>query len=54
VGKPEGRRPLQSLGIGGSIVLTWLLGNMIGGHLAQDRDKWQAVMHMVLNLWEML
>ena len=54
VGKSEGRRPLQSLGIVGSIMLTWLLGNMIGRHelhLAQDRDKWQAVMHMVLNIW---
>ena len=50
MGKPEGRRPRQSFGIGGSIILTWLLGNVIGGHLAQDRDKWQAVVLMVLNL----
>jgi hypothetical protein len=27
VGKPEGKRPLRRLGIDGSIILGWMLGN---------------------------
>jgi hypothetical protein len=56
VGKPEGKRQLGSLrhrweesirmdlketGEGGA---DWI-------HLAQDRDQWQAVVNMVMNLW---
>jgi hypothetical protein len=56
VGKPEGRRPLgrprrrwednikmdlREVGWGG---IDWI-------NLAQDRDRWQALLDMVMNLW---
>jgi hypothetical protein len=56
VGKPEGRRPLRRLrcrwennikmdlrevGLGG---VDWI-------NLAQDRDRWRAVVNAVMNLW---
>ena len=56
VGKPEGKRPLRSLrrrwednikvdlqevGCGG---MDWI-------DLAQDRDRWRAVVNAVMNLW---
>jgi hypothetical protein len=56
VGRPEGRRPLgrprhrwednikmdlQELGWGG---MGWI-------DMAQDRDRWQALVNAVMNLW---
>jgi hypothetical protein len=56
VGKPEGKRPpgrprhrceynikmkLQEVGCGG---MDWI-------ELAHDRDRWQAVVNAVMNLW---
>jgi hypothetical protein len=56
VGKPEGKRPLgrprhrwvdsikmdvREIGWGG---MDWI-------DLAQDRDKWRALVNMVMNLW---
>jgi hypothetical protein len=57
VGRPEGRRPLgrprhrwedtieldlQEVGWGGG--MDWI-------ELAQDRDRWQALVNVVMNLW---
>jgi hypothetical protein len=57
VGKPEGKRPLErprrrwedglkmdlrEIGWGGGV--EWI-------HLAQDRDRWRAVVNAVMNLW---
>ena len=48
MGKPEGRRPL------GRIILRWISGSGMGGmdwiDLAQDRDRWQALVDIVTNL----
>jgi hypothetical protein len=56
VGKPEGKRPLgrprrrwedgikmdlEEIGRGG---VEWI-------HLAQDRDRWRALVNVVMNLW---
>jgi hypothetical protein len=56
VGKPEGKRPLErprhrwengikmdlrEIGWGG---VEWI-------HLAQDRDRWWAIVNVVMNLW---
>jgi hypothetical protein len=58
VGKPEGKRPLgrprrrwedgirmdfRDTGLGGGVV-DWI-------RLAQDRDRWRAVVSAVMNLW---
>jgi hypothetical protein len=56
VGRPEGRRPL------GRPRRTWednikinrreiRFGDVDWIHLAQDREKWQALVNMVMNLW---
>jgi hypothetical protein len=29
-GKPEGKRPLEFLGVGGKKLLEWILGNRVG------------------------
>jgi transcription termination factor 2 len=56
VGRPEGRRPLgkprrrwkdnikMDLREIGFEDVDWI-------HLAQDRDRWQALVNMVMNLW---
>jgi hypothetical protein len=55
VGRPEGRRPL------GRPMCRWEdnikmdlreigFGNVDWIHLAQDRNRWQALMNMVMNL----
>jgi hypothetical protein len=50
VGKPEGKRPLGRPRMG----LEWILGRLAWGvewiRLAQDRDRWQAVVSAVMNL----
>ena len=47
---------LKDSGIDGSIILKWIFKNGVGGvtdwiDLAQDRDKWQALVNVVMNLW---
>ena len=55
MGKPEGKRPLGRRGIDGKIVLRWIFSKWdVGGmnwiELAQDRDRWRALVNAVLNL----
>jgi hypothetical protein len=50
--KPEGKRPL---GVDGGIILKTNfykigLDSMDEIHEAQDRDKWQAIINMIMNL----
>jgi len=41
--------------IDGRIILRWIFGKWKGGgdwmELAQDRDRWRALVNMVMNLW---
>ena len=52
VGKPDGKRPLGDLGVGGWIILGWISRrwyvDWIG--LAQDRDRWRTLVSAVMNL----
>jgi len=45
-------------GIDGSIILRWIVRRWDGGRggmdwidLAQDRDRWRALLNAVMNLW---
>jgi hypothetical protein len=57
VGENEGRRSLGDPGVDGRIILRWIIrkwggwgGGMDWNDLAQDRDRWQAVVHAVMKL----
>jgi hypothetical protein len=55
VGKPEGKRPLERPRRRWEDVLKMDLRETVRGdvewiHLAQNRDRWQAVVNAVLNL----
>jgi hypothetical protein len=55
VRKPEGKNHLGEQGIDGRMGSKWTLGRLAGGdvewiHLAQDRDRWLAVVNAVTNL----
>jgi hypothetical protein len=54
VGKPEGRNHLKDQGVDGRIILKWIFERLGGGvdwnDLAQDRDRWRAVVYTVMNL----
>jgi hypothetical protein len=54
VGKPEGKDHLKDQGVDGRMGSKWTLGGLVGGvewiHLAQDRDRWWAVVNAVMNL----
>jgi len=52
VEKPEGKRPLGDPDIDGRIILRWIFGKWEGGdwmELAQDRDRWRALVNTVMN-----
>jgi hypothetical protein len=56
VGKPEGKRPLRRLRRRCVDNIRMDLGEMRWGDvdwigLAQDRNRWRAVVNSVLNLW---
>jgi len=55
VGKPEVRDHLENTGVDGNIILRWNLRKwdvegMEWIDLAQDRDRWRALVNAVMNL----
>jgi hypothetical protein len=55
VGKPEERDHSEDQGVGGRIGSEWILERLAAGkvdwiRLAQDRDRWRAVVNAVMNL----
>ena len=53
VQRPEGKSHLEELGIDGRIMLTILQGwgGMDWIAVTQDRNRWWAVVNVVMNLW---
>ena len=53
VGKPQGKRLLERTKLDGRIILRLIFTKWDGGmdwnDLAQDRDRWQALVNAVLN-----
>jgi hypothetical protein len=54
-GKPEGKDHLEDQGVDGRMESEWTLGRLVGGSvewidLAQDRDRWRALVNAVMNL----
>jgi hypothetical protein len=51
---PKERDHLEDQGVGGRMGSEWILGRLVGGvdwiRLAQDRDRWRAVVSAVMNL----
>jgi hypothetical protein len=49
------RHHLEDLGIDGGIILKCIFskwnGGMVWTDLAQDRDRWQALVNLVMSLW---
>jgi hypothetical protein len=55
VGKPERKRPLGRAGIDGRIILRLIFWKFGGGwactgKMAEDRDRWRALVNVVMNL----
>jgi len=55
VRKPEGMRSLGKPSVDGKIILKWIFRNLDVGmdwiELSQDRDRWQAVVYTIMNIW---
>jgi hypothetical protein len=56
VRKHEIKSPLGDPGVDGRIILRWILQEvgcvvMDWIELSQDRDRWRAVVNVVMNLW---
>jgi len=53
VGKPEGKSHLEDPGLDGSIILKWIFNTRSEGmdwiDLAQNRDRWRAIVNEVMN-----
>jgi hypothetical protein len=49
VGKPEGKSHLEDPGVDGWIILSWMK-DMDWIDLSKDRDRWQALVKVVMNL----
>ena len=53
MGKPEGKRPLGNPGVDGRIILKWIFGKWNGDmgwvDLAQNRDRWRALVNGLMN-----
>jgi hypothetical protein len=54
VGRPEGKSHLKDLDIDGRIILKWIFKKCDGAmdwiDMAQDRDRWRALVDAVMNL----
>jgi len=54
MGTPEGKRPFERQKLSGSVILKWIFmkwdGNMNRIYIAQDRNKWRAVLNAVVNV----
>jgi hypothetical protein len=55
VGRPEERDDLEDPDIDGRIILKWIFKKQNGGmdwvDLVQGRDRWQAVVNVVISRW---
>jgi hypothetical protein len=54
VGNTEGKDHLEDQGVDGRMGSEWILRRLVGGgvewiRLAQDRDRWRAVVSAVMN-----